>query len=160
MRRIIIIAVLVSMIVGCNSSHIPKGEKLFNVPFESTIELLWCNKKYTGRIERKDVSSMQISLLSEILTSEITYIIKDNSFVMQNDGLEFSMQYKDAPSESAAIVIYELLLLVSQAELSVDKDTTVFSLPKGVITYDNNKDKPIEIEMKDGKLKFIDFKYI
>ena len=159
MRKIIIIATLIALISGCDSKFAVKAEKLCNSPFESSIELIWCDEKYTGSIVRENSSSIELSLTSEKLTSEITYSIKDEGLTVQMEGLEFSMPYQKAPSESPVMIIYESLMLMPQVDISVDKGAAVIQLPKAEITYDNKLDKPLNIKMADGELIFKNFKY-
>ena len=160
MRKIIIIATLIALISGCDSKFAVKAEKLCNSPFESSIELIWCDENYTGSIVRENSSSIELSLTSEKLTSEITYSIKDEGLTIWMEGLEFSMPYQKAPSESVVIILYESLMLLPQAEISGDKNAAVLSLPKAEITYDNNFDKPVKIKMTDGELSFTSFEYL
>ena len=159
MRKIIIIATLIALISGCDSKFTVKAEKLCNSPFESSIELIWCDEKYTGSIVRENSSSIKLSLTSEKLVSEITYSIKDEGLTVQMEGLEFSMPYQKAPSESPVMIIYESLMLMPQVDISVDKGAAVIQLPKAEITYDNKLDKPLNIKMADGELIFKNFKY-
>ena len=160
MRKIIVLAAFLIALAGCGKQGTAKWEKLCSSPFNASVELIWYDEKYSGSMKREDNSSIELLLTSEKLTSEITYSIKDDGLTVQMEGLEFSMPYQKAPSESVVIILYESLMLLPQAEISGDKNAAVLSLPKAEITYDNNFDKPVKIKMTDGELSFTSFEYL
>jgi len=160
MRKIIALAAFLIALAGCGKQGNAKWEKLCNTPFNASVELMWCDEKYSGSMKREDNSSIELSLTSDKLTSEITYSIKDEGLTVKMEGLEFSMPYQKAPSESLVIILYESLMLLPQAEISGDKNAAALSLPKAEITYDNNFDKPVKIKMTDGELSFTSFEYL
>ena len=159
-KAVVFSFVIVFITTSCFANDNNKVLKIVDRPFKSNIELVWCDKNYTGEIKRDDKESIEISVSGQDLVYPILYSIKNGGLTTKTEGLEFSVPYRDAPPESLIITAYESFILLPQAEVKIENETVLLTHPKAVFVFDRVSNRMIKMQMKDGEISFIDFEYL
>lgn len=161
MKRHIAIMALLCGIFFCTSCGLinrpASTEKLVARPFQSNVEVTWCEETYQGNMQRSADGALTLTLSGKHLGEPLIFYYDEGGYGLEQGELAFKAPKHALLSSSLLSSLERAFVMLHHADVSKKSEEVILQAGTSQLRCNKNDGKFITLMLDKGKIQFVEF---
>ncbi len=134
-----------------------RPEKLFSRPFESNIDVTWCDEVYRGFLKKSSDGIVTVTLNSGTLTEPLIFYYGEGGYGIEQGELSFTAPREALLSGSLLSSLEQAFVMLPHAETSAGDEALILKAGTAILRCNKSDGTFLDLTLDRGIITFSDF---